>query len=238
MTWQTERRANGVSTILITEQELQRRIYELGKALDARYAGKVPLMIGVLNGAVAFMTDLMRAMTIPVEIDFMAVSSYGTSTKSTGVVRILKDLNNEIEGRDVLVVEDIVDSGLMANLLGANEQRIRTDDQVTGKILENFVAMEIARLAEVSETQPRQYHYRQRNGRDEIDIVLEDDSGLITAAEVKAAATVDRGDYSALVKLRDARDGDFLCGVVFYTGPETLALTDRIWAVPISALWA
>lgn len=117
MTWQTERRANGVSTILITEQELQRRIYELGKALDARYAGKVPLMIGVLNGAVAFMTDLMRAMTIPVEIDFMAVSSYGTSTKSTGVVRILKDLNNEIEGRDVLVVEDIVDSGLTLQYL-------------------------------------------------------------------------------------------------------------------------
>ncbi|HYO30371.1 MAG TPA: hypoxanthine phosphoribosyltransferase [Thermomicrobiales bacterium] len=117
MTWQAERRANGVATILITEQELQRRIYELGKALDARYAGRVPLMIGVLNGAVAFMTDLMRAMTIPVEVDFMAVSSYGNSTKSTGVVRILKDLNNEIAGRDVLVVEDIVDSGLTLQYL-------------------------------------------------------------------------------------------------------------------------
>ena len=117
MTWQAERRANGVATILITEQELQRRIYELGKALDVRYSGRVPLMIGVLNGAVAFMTDLMRAMTIPVEIDFMAVSSYGNSTRSTGVVRILKDLNNEIEGRDVLVVEDIVDSGLTLRYL-------------------------------------------------------------------------------------------------------------------------
>jgi hypoxanthine phosphoribosyltransferase len=117
VTWQAERRANGVATILITEQELQRRIYELGKALDVRYSGRVPLMIGVLNGAVAFMTDLMRAMTIPVEIDFMAVSSYGNSTRSTGVVRILKDLNNEIEGRDVLVVEDIVDSGLTLRYL-------------------------------------------------------------------------------------------------------------------------
>ena len=117
MTWQAERRANGVATILITEQELQRRIYELGKALDGRYADRVPLMIGVLNGAVAFMTDLMRAMTITVEIDFMAVSSYGNSTKSTGVVRILKDLNNEIAGRDVLVVEDIVDSGLTLRYL-------------------------------------------------------------------------------------------------------------------------
>ena len=117
MSWQLERRANGVAKILITEQELQRRIYELGKELDARYAGRVPLMVGVLNGAVAFMTDLMRAMTIPVEIDFMAVSSYGASTRSSGVVRILKDLNNEIAGRDLLVVEDIVDSGLTLQYL-------------------------------------------------------------------------------------------------------------------------
>jgi hypoxanthine phosphoribosyltransferase len=117
VSWQSERRANGVAKILITEQELQRRIYELGKELDARYGARVPLMVGVLNGAVAFMTDLMRAMTIPVEIDFMAVSSYGASTRSSGVVRILKDLNNEIEGRDVLVVEDIVDSGLTLQYL-------------------------------------------------------------------------------------------------------------------------
>lgn len=126
----------------------------------------------------------------------------------------------------------------MANLLGANEQRIRTDDQVTGKILENFVAMEIARLTEASATQPRQYHYRQESGRDEIDIVLEDDSGQIAAAEVKAAATVETADHRAIVKLRDARGDRFLCGVVFYTGPDTVPLTDRIWAVPISALWS
>jgi hypoxanthine phosphoribosyltransferase len=117
VSWQREPRAVGVATILITEQELQRRIYELGRELDRRYEGKAPLMVGVLNGAVAFMTDLMRAMTLPVEIDFMAVSSYGAATKSSGVVRIIKDLNNEIEGRDVLVVEDIVDSGLTLQYL-------------------------------------------------------------------------------------------------------------------------
>ncbi len=117
MNWQREPRAAGVAKILITEQELQRRIYELGRELDRRYVGKAPLMVGVLNGAVAFMTDLMRAMTVPVEIDFMAVSSYGASTRSSGVVRIMKDLNNEIEGRDVLVVEDIVDSGLTLQYL-------------------------------------------------------------------------------------------------------------------------
>jgi len=117
MSWQTEGRANGVSRILITEQELQRRIYELGKDLDHMYAGRVPLLIGVLNGAVAFMTDLMRAMTVPVEIDFMATSSYGAATTSSGVVRILKDLNNDVAGRHVLVVEDIIDSGLTLQYL-------------------------------------------------------------------------------------------------------------------------
>ena len=132
----------------------------------------------------------------------------------------------------------VVDSGLMAYLLGANEQRIRAGDEITGKILENFVAMEIARLIDASRSQPRQYHYRQQGGRDEIDIVLENLSGEIAAVEVKAAATVASSDYRALAKLRDARGSDFIAGVVFYTGPTTLALTDRIFAVPISALWA
>lgn len=132
----------------------------------------------------------------------------------------------------------LVDSGLLAYLLGANEERIRNDDQITGKILENFVAMEIARLVDASESQPRQYHYRQQGGRDEIDVILETLSGAIAGAEVKAAATVGPADYRALVKLRDARGPDFVAGVVFYTGPTTVPLADRIWAVPISALWA
>ena len=97
--------------------------------------------------------------------------------------------------------------------------------------------MEIARLTEASESQPRQYHYRQQGGRDEIDIVLEAPSSEIAAVEVKAAATVDPSDYRALAKLRDARGSSFIAGVVFYTGPTTLVLTDRIWAVPISGLW-
>jgi hypothetical protein len=131
----------------------------------------------------------------------------------------------------------VVDSGLMAHLLGANEDRIRRDDQVTGKLLENFVAMEVARLGDVSESQPRQYHYRERAGRNEIDIILETLSGEVAAAEVKAAATVGPADYRALGKLRDARDSDFIAGVVFYTGSDTIPLADRLWAVPISALW-
>jgi hypoxanthine phosphoribosyltransferase len=115
----TEPRAHGVAKILIKEDDLQQRIRELAHELDEIYAGSgdPPLMVGVLTGAVTFMTDLMRAMTIPVIIDFMAVSSYGASTKSSGVVRILKDLNEDVENRNVVVVEDIVDSGLTLQYL-------------------------------------------------------------------------------------------------------------------------
>lgn len=112
-----EPRAEGVARILIDDEAIRRRTAELAAALDDEYAGEVPLLVGVLNGAITFMTDLMRAMRIPVEIDFMAVSSYGAATQSSGVVRILKDLDQEIEGRRVVVVEDIVDSGLTLQYL-------------------------------------------------------------------------------------------------------------------------
>ena len=112
-----EPRAAGVARILIEDEAIRRRTREMAKVLDEEYAGDVPLLVGVLNGAIAFMTDLMREMTIPVEIDFMAVSSYGAATESSGVVRILKDLDQEIEGRRVVVVEDIVDSGLTLQYL-------------------------------------------------------------------------------------------------------------------------
>lgn len=114
---QTEPRAGGVARILISEQELQREIATMAAELDAEYGDDQPLMIGVLTGAVVFMSNLMTAMTIPVQIDFMAISSYGAATRSSGVVRILKDLNEEIEGRRVIVVEDIVDSGLTLQYL-------------------------------------------------------------------------------------------------------------------------
>ena len=101
-----------VEEILITEEQLQSRIRELGAQIAHDYHGRTPVLICVLKGAAMFLVDLMRAIPMPVEVDFMAISSYGASTKSSGVVRILKDLDTVIEGRDVLVVEDIVDTGL------------------------------------------------------------------------------------------------------------------------------
>jgi hypoxanthine phosphoribosyltransferase len=112
-----EARAQGVARILISERELQHEIRVIARELDEEYADDRPLMIGVLKGAVAFMSDMLKAMTIPVEIDFMAVSSYGTSTQSSGIVRILKDLDEEIAGRRIIIIEDIVDSGLTLKYL-------------------------------------------------------------------------------------------------------------------------
>ena len=106
--------------MLIDEGSLRRRVTELGEEISSDYAGRDLLLIGVLKGAVFFMSDLMRGLTISCEIDFMAISSYGDSTDSSGVVRILKDLDINIEGRDVLVVEDIIDSGLTLSYLMRN----------------------------------------------------------------------------------------------------------------------
>ena len=109
-----------VGEVLVDEEALQARIAELGEEISSDYAGRDLLLVGVLKGAVFFMADLMRRLTVPCEIDFMAVASYGAGTDSSGVVRILKDLDLNIEGRDVLIVEDIIDSGLTLSYLVRN----------------------------------------------------------------------------------------------------------------------
>ena len=109
-----------VGEVLIDADALRGRIAELGEEISAYYAGQDLLLIGVLKGAVFFMADLMRHLTVPCEVDFMAISSYGAQTDSSGVVRILKDLDINIEGRNVLVVEDIIDSGLTLSYLMRN----------------------------------------------------------------------------------------------------------------------
>lgn len=106
--------------ILFSEAEVASRIKELGEAITQDYAGKEILMVGVLRGAVIFMADLARSIKLPVAIDFMAVSSYGSTTSSSGVVRILKDLDEDVENKHVLIVEDIIDSGLTLNYLMEN----------------------------------------------------------------------------------------------------------------------
>ena len=106
--------------VLLTEEQILNRLDELAAAIDADYAGRDPLLVGVLKGAVMVMADLSRRLSLPAETDWMAISSYGSGTKSSGVVRILKDLERDITGRDVLIVEDIVDSGLTLSWIMAN----------------------------------------------------------------------------------------------------------------------
>jgi hypoxanthine phosphoribosyltransferase len=106
-----------VGPVLVDQVRLAARVAELGRQITADYADDPPLLVAVLKGAMLFMSDLCRAIALPVEVDFMAVSSYGSATRTSGVVRIVKDLDSELEGRHVLVVEDIIDSGLTLNYL-------------------------------------------------------------------------------------------------------------------------
>jgi hypoxanthine phosphoribosyltransferase len=120
---------DAIGEILVPAEDLTRRIRELAAEVSRDYAGKDLLLVGVLKGAVLFLSDLMRQLDVSCEVDFMAVASYGSTTKSSGVVRILKDLDMVIEGRDVLIVEDIVDSGLtlqylLRNLKGRNPRTL------------------------------------------------------------------------------------------------------------------
>lgn len=138
LTIPAEPRAEGVAKVLIPERDIQHEIQVIARELDEEYVDDKPLVVGVLKGAVTFMVDVMNAMTIPLEIDFMAISSYGKATKSSGVVRIMKDLNEEIEGRRVILVEDIVDSGLtLKYLLDLLERRNPRDIRVVALLKKN-----------------------------------------------------------------------------------------------------
>lgn len=109
-----------ITKVLVTEEQIATRIEELAREIEKKYEGKDLLLVGVLKGAVMFMADLSRAIQLPVTMDWMAVSSYGSGTQSSGVVRILKDLDADVLGRHVLIVEDIVDSGLTLSWLMSN----------------------------------------------------------------------------------------------------------------------
>jgi hypoxanthine phosphoribosyltransferase len=120
---------DAIGEILVPAQDLERRVRELAAEVSRDYEGRDLVLVGVLKGAIFFLSDLMRQIEVPCEVDFMAVASYGSATKSSGVVRILKDLDAVIEGRDVLIVEDIVDSGLtlqylLRNLAGRNPRSL------------------------------------------------------------------------------------------------------------------
>ena len=108
---------NGSKNILISREQIQQRIADMGREISGDYYDKNPVLVGVLRGSFVFLADLIRAITIPLEVDFISVASYGSQTNSSGVVRMLQDLNTNIKGRDVILVEDIVDTGITLSYL-------------------------------------------------------------------------------------------------------------------------
>jgi hypoxanthine phosphoribosyltransferase len=127
-----------LAEILVTEEQIRLRVAELGAQISRDYAAGPPLLLGVLKGASTFLVDLAREIRLPIEIDFMAVSSYGASTQSSGVVRILKDLDQPIEGKHVLIIEDIVDSGLtLGYILSSLETRLPASVRICGLLVKD-----------------------------------------------------------------------------------------------------
>lgn len=205
---------------------------------DIRRSDEIPSLLRLIAAQAA---NLFKAETMSNQmgISTKTVQSYAELLETVFLIRRVKAWRPSIGTREVTTPKVyVVDSGLLAHLLGADSRRAGRDDQVTGKLFENFVAMEVARLVDSADTSAAQYHYRDRSTDDEIDVVLESRSGQLVCLECKAAATVRSADYRAMSKLRDARGERFVAGVVIYTGAETRALTEKIWAVPVTALWA
>jgi uncharacterized protein len=215
-----------------TQDTLSRDLRDI---TDAFKLGEMPRLMRLLASQSA--GELVyRNLASKLELTGETVKSYVRLLEAVFLVKTLPAWRPGIGAREVRAPKAyIVDSGLLAHLLGADEARIGDDDQVTGRLLESFVAMELLRLSEWADTDVRLHHYRQ--GRDEIDLVMESRSGEIIAVEVKASATIRSRDYAAIVKLRDARGERFRAGVVVYTGAQTVPLGDRICAMPVSGLW-
>lgn len=131
-----------------------------------------------------------------------------------------------------------VDAGIAAHLLGLDRDRLATDEALAGGLFETFVRMELVKHASWSDTRPRLFHFRTRGGRSEVDAVLEGRGGRLVGVEIKASATPSRSDFRGLEELRDDRGEDFVAGVVIHAGERTQPFGDRLWALPVSALWS
>lgn len=147
----------GIGEVVVPEDQIRRRIQDLGARITADYQGRPPLLVGVLKGAFMFMSDLARAIQLPVEFDFMAVASYGSSTRTSGVVRIVKDLDTDLAGRHVLLVEDIIDSGLTLAFLLRNLAARHPASLAVCALLAKEVALSTPELAYVGFRIPKDF---------------------------------------------------------------------------------
>lgn len=203
---------------------------------DAQKLEQMPRLLRALAARAGNIVD-HKKVAVRVDLDEKTVKAYTHLLELVFLVRLLPAWRPGITSREGKKPKvHVVDTGLLLFLLGADEARLRSDDQITGKAAENFAAMEIVKHLEWAETDADIYHYRGPN-QDEIDLILEDRSGNLVAIEVKAAASVAPRDLRELEKLRDRRPGAFRVGVLFYAGERTLPIGDRLWAVPFSGLW-
>jgi len=208
---------------------------DLRDVSDALKLNEMPRLLRLLAAQAAGLLNY-KAVADRLQLHPDTIRSYVQLLETVFLVYRLPAWRPGIGAREVHAPKlNIVDSGLLVHLLGADVHRIRRDDQITGKVLENFAAMEVIKHAQWAGTDARAYHYR--DGRDEIDLVLESRSGDLAALEIKASASLDATSRRALTKLRDATADRFRAGVVLYTGRDTIPVGDRLWAVPISALW-
>ena len=206
---------------------------------DISDAFKIDAMPGLLRQLASQAANLLsyRAVGQRLDLHGETVKSYVGLLEQMFLVRRLPGWRPGLGAREVQAPKIyIVDTGMLTYLMGADEQRIANDDQVTGKVVENFAAMELIKHAGWATDPVRLYHYQRE--REDVDLVLEWNDGSIAAIEVKSRATVRADDWKWIIKLRDQRDSSFRAGVVLHAGAQTIPLGDRIWAVPLSGLWA
>ena len=212
---------------------LERDLHELA---DARRVEEVGGLLRLIATQSANLVNY-RSIGQRLDMDGKTVKSYINLLEQMFLIQRLPAWRPGLGAREATTPKVyFCDSGLLAHLLGADEARVESDDQVTGKICETFVAAEIMKHASWAEDQIRVYHYQR--DREDVDLVLENRRGEIAGIEVKASATVNQTDSRWLRKLRDGRGDQFKAGMIVYSGAQTIPLSDRIWAVPYSGLWA
>jgi predicted AAA+ superfamily ATPase len=202
---------------------------------DATRLREMPLLLRLLAAQAAGLLNY-SSLASRMGMSLKTVQAYVELLELTFLVRRIPAWRPGLAARELQAPKLLVaDAGILAHLLGADAARIGRDPQVSGRIFEDFVAMELVKQANASQLAPRVYHYRA--GAVEVDLVLETRAGDIVGVEAKAGATLAGASTAGLRKLRDLAGESFKAGIVLYTGRETLPLGDRIWAVPVSALW-
>lgn len=208
---------------------------DLRDIADVQRVDQVPRLLRLLASQAAGLYSAC-GLAAPLALSDKTVQDYTRLLETLYLVRRAPAWRTGLRAREAQTPKVyLADTGLLAALLSAGPDRIAADDQLTGKVFENFVAMELAKHASWSDDQVGLYHWRE--DRDEVDIVLENASGAIVGVEVKATATVRSDDTRGLRKLRDRAGDRFVAGYVVSTGAQTLPFGDRLWSLPVSALW-